>query len=171
VGILARTFRELNRNNPVKWGGFRIGNIMNESHTCGGRREFLVKSSAIAGGFLLSLSGVVTAEANNGDATELVVKIGAGSALSKVGGAQNFDTESGPVVVIRTGEAAFAAFSSKCTHKGGVVEYDSVSKELVCPLHGSRFASADGSVAKGPASKPIAAFTTETAIVVNLKAK
>lgn len=144
---------------------------MNKAHECGGRREFLVKSSAVAGGFLLSLSGIGTASAMNNDATDLVVKIDAGGALGKVGGAQNFDTESGPVVVIRTGESTFSAFSAKCTHKGGVLEYDTATKQLACPLHGSRFSGKDGAVVNGPASKPIASFSAETAVVVSLKAK
>lgn len=144
---------------------------MNESLNCGGRREFLVKSSAVAGGFLLSLSGALPARADNGDATELVVKIDAGGALSKVGGAQTFDSDGGSIIVIRTGDATFSAFSAICTHKGGILEYNAASKQLECPLHGSRFSSSDGSVARGPATKPVAAFASETAVIVSLKAK
>ncbi len=46
------------------------------------------------------------------------------------------------------------AVNSTCTHKGCKVKWETDSKELVCPCHSSAF-MADGSVAKGPASKPL----------------
>jgi cytochrome b6-f complex iron-sulfur subunit len=46
------------------------------------------------------------------------------------------------------------AVNSSCTHKGCTVKWETDSKELVCPCHSSAF-MADGSVAKGPASKPL----------------
>ena len=143
----------------------------NDDNKCGGRREFLVKASALAGGFVLSLSGVSEAKASNDDAADVVIKVGATSPLGKVGGSTGFDTSAGPIIVIRTGEATFAAFSAKCTHKGGALEYDAASKQLACPLHGSRFNGADGSVAKGPASNPLAGYSAESAVVVAITKK
>jgi cytochrome b6-f complex iron-sulfur subunit len=46
------------------------------------------------------------------------------------------------------------AVNSTCTHKGCTVKWETDSKELVCPCHSSAF-MADGSVVKGPASKPL----------------
>lgn len=145
---------------------------------CDGRREFLVKASAIAGGIVLSLSGLSAVQGQKDEsktadenADDLVLKLDASSPLNKVGGSQVLETKSGKVIVIRSGEMNFAAFSAKCTHKGGTLAYDEKTKQLVCPLHGSRFDGANGNVAKGPASQPLPSFTTDSAVVVSLKPK
>jgi Rieske Fe-S protein len=143
---------------------------------CGGRREFLVKASAIAGGVVLSLSGLNTAssqELKPADTTadDLVLKLDSSGPLSKVGGSQTFDTKSGKIIVIRSGDMSFAAFSAKCTHKGGTLNYDANTKQLVCPLHGSQFDSSNGSVLKGPAKTALPAFKADDAIVVSLTPK
>jgi Rieske Fe-S protein len=149
-----------------------------DENKCGGRRDFLVKASAIAGGVVLSLSGLTAAkgqkEASKTPDTasdELVLKLDASGPLGKVGGSQVFETKSGNIIVIRNGEMSFAAFSAKCTHKGGKLAYDEKTKQIACPLHGSQFSPADGSVLKGPALQPLPAFMTDNAIVVSLKPK
>jgi Rieske Fe-S protein len=150
----------------------------NDDNKCGGRREFLVKASAIAGGVVLSLSGLSAAQGQKDDlkkddpvSDDLVLKLDSSSPLSKAGGSQIFDTKSGKIIVIRNDETSFAAFSAKCTHKGGTLAYDAKTEQLACPLHGSRFDSANGSVVKGPASQPLPAFTTGSAVVVSLTPK
>jgi Rieske Fe-S protein len=58
------------------------------------------------------------------------------------------------VVLTQPTAGTFLAFSFTCTHQGcAVTEVD--GDEIVCPCHGSRFAL-DGTVAKGPASSPLA---------------
>jgi len=150
----------------------------NDEKKCGGRREFLVKASAIAGSVVLSLSGLNAASAQKDDpktddsiAEDLVLKLDSASPLGKVGGSQVVDTKSGKIIVIRNGEMSFTAFSAKCTHKNGTLSYDDKTKQLVCPLHGSRFDGANGSVVKGPASQALASFMTDSAVVVSLKSK
>jgi cytochrome b6-f complex iron-sulfur subunit len=150
----------------------------NDENKCGGRREFLVKASAIAGGIALSLSGLNASQAQtemkkDGDTMtdDLVLKLDAASPLNKIGGSQVFDTKSGKIVVIRNAEMNFTAFSTKCTHKGGPVNYDEKTKQLVCEWHGSQFNPADGSVVKGPAKLPLPSFSTDEAVVVSLKPK
>jgi Rieske Fe-S protein len=48
----------------------------------------------------------------------------------------------------------FLGFSSVCTHQGCTV--GAVKDGLItCPCHGSAFKIGDGSVAQGPATKPL----------------
>ena len=131
----------------------------NDLSDCGSRREFLVKSALVAGGLVLSLSGAGSALGNAFE--DVSVTIDAKSPLNKVGGSVVVDSTAGKIVILRTGEAAFVAFSAKCTHKGGIIEFDPASKQFVCPKHGSRFDSATGAVKEGPAESPIKPFTAK----------
>jgi len=69
-----------------------------------------------------------------------------------VGGAKIFKAEK--VVVSQPSKGEFKAFSTVCTHQGcPITKID--GEEIECNCHGSRFAVADGSVANGPATKPL----------------
>jgi nitrite reductase/ring-hydroxylating ferredoxin subunit len=58
------------------------------------------------------------------------------------------------VVVTQPKKGEFMAFSAVCTHAGCTV--GSVSGGTInCPCHGSKFHITDGSVAHGPAAKPL----------------
>jgi Rieske Fe-S protein len=71
-----------------------------------------------------------------------------------VGGGKIFEDQA--VVVTQPTAGTFHAFSAICTHQGCTV--DSVAGGTInCPCHGSKFSVTDGSVAKGPAKKPLAA--------------
>jgi Rieske Fe-S protein len=86
-------------------------------------------------------------------------KASAGQELSKtsdipVGGGKIFDDEK--VVVTQPTKDDFKAFSAICTHQGCTV--GTVSDGLIhCPCHGSEFRIADGSVARGPATRSLPA--------------
>ncbi|WP_214324155.1 Rieske (2Fe-2S) protein [Nonomuraea sediminis] len=70
------------------------------------------------------------------------------------GGGKVFDKEK--VVVTQPAAGEFKAFSAICTHQGCTVA--TVSNGTInCPCHGSKYNIADGSVVKGPATKPLAA--------------
>lgn len=71
-----------------------------------------------------------------------------------VGGGKIFTDEK--VVVTQPKKDEFKAFSAICTHLGCTVS--TVSNGTIdCPCHGSRYRIADGSVAGGPAPKPLPA--------------
>ena len=69
-----------------------------------------------------------------------------------VGGGRIFKAEK--VMVSQPSEGEFKAFSTVCTHQGcPITKMD--GDEIECGCHGSRFMVADGSVANGPATKPL----------------
>ena len=60
------------------------------------------------------------------------------------------------IVVTQPKAGQFHAFSAVCTHKGCTVARVA-DGTINCPCHGSRFSDVDGSVAEGPAARPLAA--------------
>ncbi|MEU9603565.1 Rieske (2Fe-2S) protein [Streptomyces sp. NPDC048057] len=69
-----------------------------------------------------------------------------------VGGGTVFKGEK--VVVVQPAAGEFKAYSAVCTHEGCLV--DKVANGTIdCPCHGSEFHVADGSVARGPAARPL----------------
>jgi Rieske Fe-S protein len=66
------------------------------------------------------------------------------------------------VVVTQPTAGSFACFSAVCTHQGCLVA-EVAGGTINCPCHGSRFNVADGSVAGGPAPRPLpsVAFTVD----------
>ncbi|MFD4137615.1 Rieske (2Fe-2S) protein [Streptomyces sp. NPDC058572] len=70
------------------------------------------------------------------------------------GGGKVFEAKK--VVVTQPARGDFKAFSAICTHQGCTV--DKVADGTIdCPCHGSKFRIEDGSVAKGPAQRPLEA--------------
>ncbi|MEV5576564.1 Rieske (2Fe-2S) protein [Spirillospora sp. NPDC052269] len=64
------------------------------------------------------------------------------------------------VVVTQPSQGVFKAFSAICTHQGCLT--NRVAGGVVkCPCHGSEFKIEDGSVAHGPASKPLAEYPVQ----------
>ena len=60
------------------------------------------------------------------------------------------------IVVTQPTKGEFKAFSAICTHMGCTV--DKVADGTIdCPCHGSKYHIADGSVAHGPATRPLPA--------------
>jgi Rieske Fe-S protein len=58
------------------------------------------------------------------------------------------------VVVTQPSEGEFKAFSAVCTHQGCPVQAISDGK-ITCDCHGSAFSIEDGSVVRGPATRPL----------------
>ncbi|MET8248809.1 Rieske (2Fe-2S) protein [Streptomyces sp. NPDC005202] len=75
-----------------------------------------------------------------------------------VGGGKVFTDQK--VVVTQPTKDEFKAFSAICTHRGCTVN-KVADGTIDCPCHGSRFRIADGSVAGGPAPRPLPAEQIE----------
>ena len=68
------------------------------------------------------------------------------------GGGKIIDAEH--IVITQPRPGSFKAFSAICTHEGCFV--NSISNGTInCPCHGSEFSIKDGSVVKGPATRPL----------------
>jgi Rieske Fe-S protein len=83
---------------------------------------------------------------------------GGGTVLAKTseippGGGKVFKDKQ--VVVTQPTAGTFKAFTAVCTHQGCTVNQVK-NGTIDCPCHGSQFHIADGSVASGPATQPLA---------------
>ncbi len=66
-----------------------------------------------------------------------------------------------PVLVLHNPSSNnLVAVNPTCTHQGCSVAWEADTKTLSCPCHGSKF-NPDGSVLKGPATKPLESFTAK----------
>ena len=75
-----------------------------------------------------------------------------------VGGGAVFPDEQ--IVVTQPTAGEFKAFTATCTHQGCLV--NRVANGVIkCPCHGSEFAIGDGSVAHGPASRPLKEYQVQ----------
>lgn len=109
---------------------------------------------------LVGLAGTLSAcggssTDSSGDGAESDGSLGKTSDIP-VGGGKIFKSQK--VVVTQPKQGEFKAFSAVCTHRGCMVGAVSDGK-IVCPCHGSAFNATDGSVAQGPADKPLPAKT------------
>ena len=100
----------------------------------------------------------------------ITVDISPGSPLAQNGFAIVQYT-GGSVLVARTSDGVYHAMTSICTHQGCTIDqYNSGSKEFICPCHGSQF-SATGTVIGGPASNPLKQYATSisgTQLIITL---
>jgi cytochrome b6-f complex iron-sulfur subunit len=139
------------------------------------RRNFLVKVaqgtamislSAVAASVLAGCSNpvssgsaltVINATASN---NVIVIDVSSGSALGSVGSAAIVSYGSSAILVDHPAAGTYHALSSVCNHQGCVItNYDSGTKEFVCPCHGSRF-SQTGGLDQGPASAGLLSYQT-----------
>ncbi|HEU5370269.1 MAG TPA: TQO small subunit DoxD [Ktedonobacterales bacterium] len=92
---------------------------------------------------------------------------GTGSSANVIGNAKNIPLNSAatfdvganndPGVLVHLPDDTFVAYDAVCTHAGCTVSYNSKSKHLECPCHGSVFDPAKaGNVLAGPAKQPLA---------------
>ncbi|NSW95453.1 MAG: Rieske (2Fe-2S) protein [Bacteroidales bacterium] len=61
------------------------------------------------------------------------------------------------IIVANTGNNAFVALASECTHEGCTVTYNATSNNFPCPCHQSLFSST-GAVVNGPATVALKSY-------------
>ncbi len=61
------------------------------------------------------------------------------------------------IIVANTGNDAFVALDSTCTHQGCTIGYNKVANNFPCPCHGSVY-STSGTVITGPAPLPVKSY-------------
>ena len=84
-----------------------------------------------------------------------------GSPLTAVGSAAIVRTALGNFLVARTAPETFTALTAVCTHEGNPVA-NFTGSQFVCPTHGSQF-NLSGTVAQGPATRPLTTYPTTLA--------
>ncbi len=97
------------------------------------------------------------AQGGPSDSAAAAAPQGGGRALARtseipVGGGKVFKDQK--VVVTQPAAGQFKAFSATCTHQGCSVA-SVTDQNIVCPCHQSLFKISDGSVAGGPATRPL----------------
>lgn len=112
-------------------------------------------SVACACGQLISCSSKSNDPAPTGIDFTLDLTLAANAALTADGGSIS---QQG-VIVVRVSAGNFVAYERSCTHQGTPVNYETASKNFVCPNHGSTF-DINGSVTKGPATKALTKYNT-----------
>lgn len=78
------------------------------------------------------------------------------SALKTVGGFAYKDD----IIIIRSTDSVYLALSKVCTHSSCTVTYNSTTKDIPCPCHGSKFATT-GAVINGPAASPLKVYNVK----------
>ncbi len=139
------------------------------------RRAFLswVGVGALASSLPVAIAACSSQTVQNPEPTEPVAESPAAAppredGFKVVGTVQDLETNgfiqdkkfpAGPLLVIQDPEnpGTLQAVNATCTHQGCTVEWESGEKQFACPCHGSDF-KADGSVAGGPATNPLAIF-------------
>ncbi|WP_037571795.1 Rieske (2Fe-2S) protein [Phaeacidiphilus oryzae] len=123
---------------------------------CGPGRRSVLRGAAAVG--VLGAAGAALAACSGGGGGSSAGSVptspetvGAADEIP-VGGGRIFAGQK--VVVTQPSKGEYKAFSAVCTHQGCTV--NEVSGGVIsCPCHGSQFKVADGSVANGPATKPL----------------
>jgi cytochrome b6-f complex iron-sulfur subunit len=107
-----------------------------------------------------SLPTATTSSCGAGECIDLTSA--ANKQLTSAGGAMLVDMAGDTIMVVRMSDTEAVAVSAICTHAGCSMDYSAGQKLLDCPCHGSQFAT-DGSVLRGPATRPLRVYTATLA--------
>jgi cytochrome b6-f complex iron-sulfur subunit len=121
------------------------------------RRDFLknAKSLIALGGIASLIDACSKTEVNPKPAANFTVDLSspANSPLKNVGG---FIITNG-IFILCTGQSTYIALSQICTHAGCTVDFNSSSKQFVCPCHGGTY-NINGKVISGPPPAPLGQY-------------
>jgi Rieske Fe-S protein len=122
---------------------------------CGSKGNPAAPGGGGGGGNVPSLATVA------GTAAGSTVTVGnvSGTALAGIGSAALVQAGNNNVLVTRTGENSFNAFTAICTHEQCTVT-GFQSGVFVCPCHGSQY-NTNGQVQQGPATRALQRFNTQ----------
>ncbi len=126
------------------------------------RRGFL--DYFIGGGLAALLAGMVAPigaylwPARKRGGTQDVVEAGQVEGW-QVGLARPIQIGGHPILVVRSTESEFRAFSSVCSHLGCIVQWEVSSRTFKCPCHAGTF-SGEGKVLSGPPPSALIAYET-----------
>jgi len=127
----------------------------------GGSTSAAAGGTTSAAGSSSSSSGSAASSASSGASTSsgAAAALAATSAVPVGGGTILADQK---IVLTQPTAGNYKAFTAICTHMGCTVS--AVENGLIaCPCHGSRYHIADGTVANGPATQPLAAINITVA--------
>ncbi|MGW0878898.1 Rieske (2Fe-2S) protein [Streptomyces sp. NPDC002671] len=116
--------------------------------TQGATRRTVLATGAVALGAGAAGCGSKKSEASKPSEPEL-----ASTSDIPVGGGKVFKEQK--IVVTQPTQGDFKAFTAICTHQGCTVN-KVADGTIDCPCHGSKYHITDGSVAHGPAPRPLA---------------
>jgi Rieske Fe-S protein len=120
---------------------------------CGGSGRRQVLGAGVLGLAAAAVAGCSSSSDPKTASTSAGTVLGKTSDIPE-GGGKIFAAQK--IVVTQPAAGQYKAFSAVCTHQGCTVS--TVAGGLIgCPCHGSKFKIADGSVSKGPATKPLPA--------------
>ncbi|WP_370352913.1 Rieske (2Fe-2S) protein [Catenulispora sp. EB89] len=125
-----------------------------KSSTAAGSTSAAAGGTTSAAGSSSSSSGSAASSSSSGTSTSTgaAAALAATSAVPVGGGTILADQK---IVLTQPTAGTYKAFTAICTHMGCTVS--AVENGLIaCPCHGSRYHIADGSVANGPATQPLA---------------
>ncbi len=91
--------------------------------------------------------------------------------LGAIGSSARLKIKGRAFLLVRDSKDTIRAFSPSCTHQKTTVKYNHKKRRIECPSHGSLF-DLQGSVLKGPASKPLPTYEavlTEGRIILSLE--
>lgn len=127
------------------------------------KRDEFIKQFAIGGSILFTAPVVFSSCGKDekddgikpGNEIEIDLDAAAYVALKTVGGY----AYQGNIIIIRSGENQYMAFSKLCTHESFTVIYNHASGNIICNQHGSVFSNT-GAVITGPANRALRKYNT-----------
>lgn len=116
------------------------------------RHFFKIISGALGAGVVFLQSGIAAAK-------KMAIGLDKVPTLRKIGGTVKLKLSGKEILFVRESDKQVRAVDAKCSHQSCPVKFNSDKGQIECACHGSKF-KLDGSLIKGPASKPLKVYST-----------